>query len=212
MRLNTGPPEWLPGLRWLGVALAVLAGMASYYIVYERPAPAPAAASTPTGRPSGAAIILTTQTPTGDAAFGLNEGDPAPGFSLATLDGAETVNLSQFAGQPVVINFWASWCIPCRTETPALERAYQAYQTEGLVILGINSAVQDILIGAQAFADEFRVSYPLLWDATDAVLKAYGVLGLPTSIFLNAEGRIQRVYIGGMSDEQIQTFISEILG
>ena len=98
-----------------------------------------------------------------------------------------------------------------RSETPALELAYREHQSEGLVILGIDSAEQDILKEAQAFADEFNVTYPLLWDTTDEVLEAYGVLGLPTSVFLVAKGRVQRVYVGGMSEVKIHAFIGEII-
>ena len=97
------------------------------------------------------------------------------------------------------------------TETPALERTYQKYRPQGLVILGVNSAEQDMLKEAEAFANEFKVTYPLLWDETDEVLKTYAVLGLPTSAFVNSEGLIQRIYIGVMSDEQIEDFIGEII-
>ncbi len=107
---------------------------------------------------------------------------------------------------------WASWRIPCRTETPALERAYEEYQSVGLVSLGINSAAQDTLNEARTFAKEFNVTYPLVGEETDEVLAAYGILGLPTSVFINAEGRIQQVHIGPLSDEQIQEFVGEIIG
>lgn len=215
MRFNTDPPEWLPALRWLGVGLAVIAGI-GYYMLFDQPATSRTTAPTPTARASSPAVIVPTRTPAADGAtgvadIGLREGNPAPEFNLPTLDGAAMVSLSQFRGQPVVLNFWASWCIPCRSETPALELAYQEYEPQGLVVLGIDSAEQDILTEAQAFADEFNLTYPLLWDQADEVLGAYGVLGLPTSVFLDAEGRVQRVYIGGMSDEQIHDFIGEII-
>lgn len=214
MRLNTRPPAWLAPFKWLGIGLAVGAGI-GYSLWFGQP-PRPAA-PTPPVRASVSAVIFPTVTPAANAAteiatVGLRQGNQPPQFSLATLDGAATVSLSQFLGQPVVINFWASWCLPCRSETPALERAYQENKSQGLVILGINSAEQDMLTEAQAFANEFNVTYPLLWDKTDEVLEAYGVLGLPTSVFITPAGRVQRVYIGGLSDEQLRDFIGEIFG
>lgn len=212
-------PEWMQALKWFGVALAIGMGVGLYIFWQGRPAganPAPSVATTST--PSSLSLltpIVPTETillsqPTPPAR--VAQGAPASDFTLTTLDGEATLTLSQFKGQPVLINFWASWCIPCRSETPALERAYQKYQSEGLIILGINSAEQDTLKEAEAFAAEFKVTYRLLWDETDEVLKDYAVLGLPTSVFINSEGLVQRIYIGGMSDEQIEDFIGEIIG
>jgi len=211
MSLHTRPAQWLPVLMWLGVGLAVGAGI-GYSVLFDQPALAPPTSPTQIERSSPGVISLPTPTSGADRMFGLRVGNTAPGFSLTTLDGAVTVSLAQFEGQPVLINFWASWCLPCRSETPALELAYQEYQPQGLVILGINTAAQDTLKETQSFADEFDVSYPLLWGETDEVPDAYGILGLPTSVFLDTEGRGQRVYIGGMSDAQIKEFIAEILG
>jgi peroxiredoxin len=214
-------PEWMQALKWFGIALAMGLGVGFYVFWQGRPAgatPIPYAVTTRTPTPlSLLTPIVPTETillsqPTQPPPARLAQGAPAPDFTLTTLDGESTFILSQFKGQPVLINFWASWCIPCRMETPALERAYQKYQSQGLVILGINSAEQDTLKEAETFAKEFKVTYPLLWDETDEVLKTYAVLGLPTSVFVNSEGVIQRIHIGGMSDEQIEDFIGEIIG
>lgn len=212
-------PEWMQALKWIGVALAIGLGVGVYVLWQGRPtgakpAPLSATAITPlslsllTPLVPTETILLSQPTPPARVAQGV----PAPDFTLTTLNGESTVILLQLKGQPVLINFWASWCIPCRTETPALERAYQKYQSEGLVILGINSAEQDTLKEASAFAEEFQVSYPLLWDETDMVLRVYGLLGLPTSIFINSAGLVQRIYIGGMNADQIEDFIGEIIG
>lgn len=211
------PPEWLQALKWLGIAFAIGLGIAVYVLWQGRPAsakPPPLTAVIITPSSSLLTPLVPTETillapPTPSTR--LAQGVPAPDFTLTTLDGQANVGLSQFKGQPMLINFWASWCIPCRTETPALERANQKYHSEGLVILGINSAEQDTLKDANAFAEEFKVTYPLLWDATDQVLKNYAVLGLPTSVFINTTGLVQRIYIGGMSDEQIMEYAAEII-
>lgn len=167
----------------------------------------PVATSTPLARPTTPPIILALPT----AVPLLRVNSPAPDFTLKTLDGETTVTLAQFSGQPVIINFWASWCLPCRTETPALERAYEKYQARGLVVLGLNSAELDDLTAARDFANEFQVSYPLLWDETDALLATYGVLGLPTSVFVNQAGFVQHIQVGAVSDEQLEELIGAII-
>lgn len=212
-------PEWMQALKWFGVALAIGLGVGFYLLWQSRPAgatPTPSAATTIT--PSSLSL-LTSIVPTETILLSrptpptrVAQGAPAPDFTLTTLDGEFTLILSQLKGQPLLINFWASWCIPCRSETPALEQAYQKYQSQGLIILGINSAEQDTFNEAETFAAEFKVTYPLLWDETDEVLKDYAVLGLPTSVFINSEGLVERIYIGEMSDEQIEDFIGEIIG
>lgn len=218
-RIRSGETsEWLQALKWFGVALAIGVGFGIYVFLGERPlgaSPAPTAtaiwqssrALTPIAPQGTIAPPPPTQPPPAQLAVGV----PAPDFTLTTLDGASTVSLSQLRGQPVLINFWASWCLPCRTETPDLERAYQKYRAQGLVVLGINSAAQDTLEAATDFVKEFKVTYPQLWDEADAVLQAYSVLGLPTSLFVNREGRVQRVKSGALSAAQIDEFVGEIL-
>ena len=209
-------PEWQKALKWLGILLALGGGVA-YYVITNRPAIATSPAFTP-APPTSVAISTVTilELPTTDPASLISssrvqEGDLAPDFTLPTLDKSAFVSLSQFNGQPVVINFWASWCLPCRTETPALERAYQANQAAGLVILGVNTTAQDILSDAQAFVEEFKVTYPIVLDEEDTVSQMYSVLGLPTSVFVNRQGRIQRIFIGGMTEDTIIQYIAEIV-
>lgn len=138
-------------------------------------------------------------------------GKPAPDFSLTTLDGAE-VSLSQYRGQPVLINFWASWCLPCREEMPELVRVYESHKAEGLMVLGVNITYSDTLPEVQAFATEFNISFPVLLDEDGTVTqKLYPVLGLPTSIFIHRDGIIARVQVGKMTGQQIDEYVAEIL-
>jgi len=138
-------------------------------------------------------------------------GAPAPDFTLKTLDGGE-VTLSDLRGRPVLINFWASWCVPCRVEMPELVRAYEENKEAGFVILGINLTFQDSLTEVKAFVQEFGVTFPVLLDETGKVTDdLYRLRGLPLSVFVNREGVITRLHLGAMTREQIDEFIGEIL-
>jgi peroxiredoxin len=137
-------------------------------------------------------------------------GQQAPDFTLKTLDGGQ-VTLSSFRGQPVLINFWASWCLPCRLETPELVRAYQTHQAEGLVILGVNQTVADSMPDIKAFVAEFKMPYPVLLDEAGTVTDLYRLRGLPTSVFINRKGVITQVHLGGMTHEMIEQYLGEIL-
>lgn len=138
-------------------------------------------------------------------------GRQAPDFTLATLDEME-VSLSQFQGQPVLINFWSTWCAPCRQEMPELVRAYEAHKGEGFVVLGLNLAYSDFLTDVKSFASEFNMTFPVLLDKDGAVAEGlYRIPGLPTSVFVNRDGTIERIQVGVMTGQQIDQYISEIL-
>lgn len=124
-------------------------------------------------------------------------GSPAPDFSLRTLDGV-TVTLRALQGRPVLINFWASWCLPCREEAPELQRLYEEYQDRGLVILGVNVTQQDTLVDARAYVSEFKITFPIPLDENGEAMRAFRVPGLPTSFFVDRLGIIRNVVIGKM--------------
>lgn len=141
----------------------------------------------------------------------LTVGETAPDFTLKAL-GGQDVTLSSLQGHPVLINFWASWCAPCRVEMPDLVRTYEAHKADGLVILAINTTFQDSVPDAQAFAKEFNMIFPVLLDETGAVARdRYRLRGLPVSFFVDRQGIIVRRQIGAMSSKQIDTFVGEIV-
>ena len=114
------------------------------------------------------------------------EGD-APDFQVPGLDGG-CVDLADFRGRPVVLNFWASWCAPCREEFPLLEHAYEEHRGDGLAIIGVAS--RDIAGDARAFADEAGATWTLGIDETGDVATAYGVRPLPQTFFIDRTGKI----------------------
>ena len=130
------------------------------------------------------------------------EGFPAPDFTLDLLGGG-TVTLAELRGQPVVINLWASWCLPCRAEMPALQKLYAAHREAGLVVLAVNTTYQDSETAAAAFVAEYGLTFPVPLDRTGAVSRTYLLRGLPTTLFVDREGEVASVVIGGPMNEAL---------
>jgi peroxiredoxin len=136
---------------------------------------------------------------------------PAPDFALPSLTG-EVVRLSDFAGRPVLLNFWATWCGPCRDEMPELVRAHELHQEEGLVVLAVNTTFQDDVAAVQDFAEEFALPFAVLLDR-DAVVsnRLYDVKGIPMTFFIGIDGSIKSQHIGAMSKTQLQSLLTDLL-
>ena len=135
-------------------------------------------------------------------------GEPAPDFTFRDLAGAE-VSLSDFAGQPVLVNVWASWCAPCADEMPLLQQL--SVDHPELVILGVNLTAQDTLADVKAMVDKFDLTFPILLDETGQIGGLYQVQGLPTSFFIDARGVIRRVQVGALPPEYAEETLAEIL-
>ena len=135
-------------------------------------------------------------------------GKPAPDFTLRDLKGNQ-VSLSDFRGQPVVLNFWATWCSPCRVEIPHLEALYTKYKDQGLVILGMNTETDYMKV--KRFA-ELRISYTVLLDGGTQA-QGYDISGIPCTYYIDREGIIQHRSVGfGPGDEvQIEEKIKKLL-
>lgn len=139
------------------------------------------------------------------------EGFSAPDFRLPLRDGNE-MRLLDLRGQVVVLNLWASWCGPCRAEMPALERAYRALQSEGLVVLGLNTTFQDEENAALAFSDELGLTFPLALDRAGEASRQYELRAMPTTFFIDRRGVIRSVVVGGpMSEALIRSRVEELL-
>ena len=139
----------------------------------------------------------------------LQMGDRPYAFALQNLQG-ETVQLSQFIGRPILINFWATWCGPCRIEMPELQAAFEAYQDEGLVILALDQ--DEAASEVEAYFDELGLTFTPLLDVDSETAANYGLRNtLPSSVFINPAGEVAVIHRGVMTRGQIEGFLTEII-
>jgi cytochrome c biogenesis protein CcmG/thiol:disulfide interchange protein DsbE len=133
----------------------------------------------------------------------LESGDlPAPlarDLAPAFRDGQ--LALSELDGTPFVLNFWASWCIPCREEAPTLQQGWQRLGPKGVLFLGLN--MQDLTDDARGFLDEFGITYPTIREPSNEIARAYGATGIPETYFVSPEGRVVGHAIGVVSRRQL---------
>lgn len=192
-----GAAVWLEGLPLplrLAILVAVVAAIGATIVLVQR-----------AGRPSTGAL-------TGDATIGaLGSGAPAkgemaPDFALPDLDGA-VVRLSDFRGKPVLVNFWATWCGPCKREMPEIEEAYARANGE-LVVLAVNveGTAPDLARRlARDFRDELNLTFPIVLDSPDnAVFNQYRLKGLPDSFFIDRDGVIRDIVVGPLTKATLE--------
>ena len=152
----------------------------------------------------------------------VGEGTRLPDFELARLDEDGVLTEEDLEGSPVVINFWASWCIPCKEEAALLQETYERYRADGVVFLGVN--IKDSNVDARAFVEEYGMTYPVVSDPGEELARALGVKGIPETFFIDAEGafvgtaagqrQAQRggtVVLGPVSEESLTTNIDILL-
>lgn len=133
----------------------------------------------------------------GGAAAALAQGERpmAPAFDLPRLETSGRLSLRSLRGKPVMLNFWASWCIPCKQEAPVLEREWRKHRAQGIVFLGIDA--QDFRQDALRFTDRYGITYPSVYDGSGSTLGRYGVTGFPESFFVDRQGRLVPVRVVG---------------
>jgi len=133
---------------------------------------------------------------------------PAPDFAVTTFDGAE-IRLSDLRGQVVVVNFWASWCIPCKDEAPVLQAAWEKYRDRGVVILGV--AYVDTPTNSLAFIDEFSITYPNASDAGTRVSDAYHITGVPETFIIDRDGNIAQFYYAQVTEPTLSNTLDRLI-
>jgi cytochrome c biogenesis protein CcmG/thiol:disulfide interchange protein DsbE len=147
----------------------------------------------------------------GDSGAGgvLEVGDIAHDFELEDFDG-NRVKLSDYRGKPVIINFWATWCAPCRLEMPELQEAFENYEEEGLVILALDQD-EPIERAREFFYDEMELSFTPLLDENSAVSTAYSSFSvLPTTYFVNPDGTVTSIHRGPLTMSQIEGYVKSM--
>ena len=137
---------------------------------------------------------------------------PAPGFALESLDGQQ-VSLAEQKGNVVMINFWATWCVPCRQEMPHLEALYERYQSLGFQLLAVN--VEDNPGGARKWLEQTPVTFPVLLDPKNEVSKLYKVVAMPSTVLVGRDGTLRFIHHGykpgyeGEYQNQIRALLRE---
>jgi thiol-disulfide isomerase/thioredoxin len=135
-------------------------------------------------------------------------GQPAADFQITSLDG-QPLSLAQFKGRPVWINFWASWCAPCRAEFPDMDAVYRKHRDRGLVLLAVSYAEQPADVAA--YIERAQPAFTIGVDPAGTVAGQYRVLGLPTHVFVDAEGIVRDIRVGPMNQELMQEKLATIL-
>ena len=154
-------------------------------------------------------IIFILSLVTGCHLSGATVGNIAPDFTLADLDG-DTVNLSDLRGIPVMLNFWATWCGPCRNEMPYIQEIYEQWQDRGLVIFAINEG--EDFPKVYQFMQSNNLSFPVLLDTNGNVSSKYEIRGIPTTLFIDEDGIIQGRRIGSFANSaEIEKYLDLII-
>ena len=135
-------------------------------------------------------------------------GKKAPSF-VAPKVGGQLVSLENYKNKPLVLNFWASWCPPCRDETPGMERIWRKYEDQGVVILGIN--VQDGEKEAERYISEFGVTFSNALDLDGSITVDYGVTGLPVTFFIDNDSVVTGRWVGSISEDRLDNWVSNLI-
>lgn len=135
-------------------------------------------------------------------------GDQAPNFKLLGLDG-KVHQLSDYKGKNILINFWGTYCKPCKDEMPAIQQQYAKWGEANFVVLGVNMG--ENAITARGFAESVKVQFPILLDESEEIRKRYGVINYPTSFFIKSNGTIVKIMVGSMAENFIEESIASLL-
>ncbi len=194
----------------IAAAIATIAAATWFFTRDDsRSEPRPAAAVHVTSPPSGGFTFSSAQS--GTKMIPPADRLLAPGVSGKTLEG-EPFDVGPAAGRVIVLNFWASWCAPCREEMPGLEQTHQKFTGRGVDIVGIN--VNDATSAAVALGTDLKVTYPSIYDRQNVIAKSihgYPSHAIPTSIVVDRSGRVAAVYLGPVTPQRLQAILDTLL-
>lgn len=217
LSIDPNPPNWQQATRLVTFLLALTAGSYLGWKIYLAPpavpdaTASPQAASTPSPRPSPTVRVE----PTGVAASSLGGnvtiGAAAPDFTLKDMAG-QSRNLSDYQGSVVLVNFWASWCPPCRIEMPDLQQTYARFKDQGFVVLGLNWTKVDDSTQVEPFVQGLGLTFLILLDPNgDVADNIYPLQGLPTSVIIDTHGTVRHVFIGPVPITNLAGMIQPLL-
>lgn len=138
--------------------------------------------------------------------------EKAVDFSVIDAKGGQT-QLSDFAGMPVIVNFWATWCPPCRNELPAFDKVADEYDGKiQFMMVDLTDGRSETVEGAKAFAAEHGYTFPLFFDTMGEGSEAYGVRAIPTTVVITADGEIEQLHVGGMDEQTLRGYAERVAG
>lgn len=140
-----------------------------------------------------------------------NVGFLAPDFTMQTLDG-KTIRLSDLRGRPVLINYWVSWCVPCKEEMPILEKIHQDYRQKGLQVVSVDAIEQDNIEDVKAMVNTFQMSFPVMLDQGEAFKNSYQASFFPTNYLLDANGVIREIILGSSTADKLIAKVDWLMG
>jgi cytochrome c biogenesis protein CcmG/thiol:disulfide interchange protein DsbE len=135
---------------------------------------------------------------------------PAPNFTLPSLQGVGTFSLRPYRGSVVVLNFWATWCLPCRKEAPGLQRTWETYRGRGVRFLGV--AERDDDAAGRAFVNEFEITYPSASDQSGTLADDYRLFGMPTTFVIDRNGTIRYRFVGYVTEDALRGALDHLVG
>ncbi len=133
---------------------------------------------------------------------------PAPDLNLTTL-GGDPVSLSDYLGQVVLVNLWATWCPPCREEMPTLQAFYEKYKSEGFVLIAIDQG--EALPQVNPFVTEFKLTFPVWLDTGSEAGRVFETMNLPSSYVIDRTGRVRLMWIGGISKKNLEKYVPDVI-
>jgi peroxiredoxin len=159
-----------------------------------------------------AVVVLAGGLAIGNALFNREQvpraGDKAPPFQVADLEGVRR-NLGDWAGKPLVLNFWGTFCPPCTEEMPALQNQAAKWAEQGVGVVGMNLGENAVTV--RSFIQQYGIRFPIYMDVDDTVRKAYGVNQYPTTFFIRPDGRVHKIIIGKMDEAMIESTVEAML-
>ncbi|MHA6258413.1 redoxin domain-containing protein [Sporosarcina sp. CAU 1771] len=153
--------------------------------------------------------LLLSEAPSKDQAIGFGKGDTPPDFELSTLSG-DVIKLSDYKGKKVILNFWASWCAPCKAEMPHMENYYKKNkEKENVEIIAVNLTREETkgVTGVEQFVDAYGLTFPIPIDEVGKIMETYQVLMIPTTYLINTDGTIAHKIIAPMDEKTIGEFV-----